>query len=79
MCALNPLELVHSDLCYINKPSLVGARYVLTFINDLSCFTWVYFLENKSHIFEGVKEFRALDENKCGRPVKCLRSENGGE
>ena len=34
--ASNLLELVHSDLCCINKPSLIGARYVLTFIDDLS-------------------------------------------
>ena len=25
------LELVHSDLCYMNKPSLEGARYNLIF------------------------------------------------
>ena len=29
--ALNPLDLVHSDPCCINKPSLVGTRYVRTF------------------------------------------------
>jgi hypothetical protein len=28
------LELVHSDLCSMNKPFLAGARYVLTFIDD---------------------------------------------
>ena len=75
----NPLELVHSDICCINKPSLVGVRYVLTFIDDLSYYTWVYFLKNKSHVFEIFKDFRALDEKKCGRPVKCFRFDNGGE
>ena len=77
--AQKPLELVHSDLCCINNPSLVGARYILTLINDLSRFTWVYFLNNKSHIFEKFKEFRALTEKKYGRPIKCLRSNNGGK
>ena len=60
----NPLELVHSDLCCINKPSLAGARYVITFIDHLSCYTWVYLLKNKSHAFERL-EFRALAKNQC--------------
>jgi hypothetical protein len=40
-----------------------GARYILTFIDDLSCFTWVYFLKNKNLVFEKFKEFRAFAEN----------------
>jgi hypothetical protein len=77
--AQNPLEIIHNDLCCINQPSLVGAKYILTFIDDLSRFTWVYFLKNKSHVFEKFKEFRALDEKQCGQPIKCLRYDNGGE
>ena len=72
----NPLELVHGDLCCINKPSLVGARYILTFIDYLSRFIYVYFLKNKSHVFEKFRKFRALDERQCGWLVKCLRSNN---
>ena len=78
-CESNPLELVHSDLCYINKPSLASARYVLTFIDDLSHYSWVYVLNKKSHVFEIFKEFRELDEKQCGRPINCLGSKNGGE
>jgi hypothetical protein len=59
--ALNPLDLVHGDLCCIIYPSLEGARCVLIFIDDLSCYTWVYFLKYKSDVFEIFKEFRELD------------------
>jgi hypothetical protein len=51
----------------------------LTFIDDLSHFTWVFFLKNKNLVFEKFKEFQAFAEKKCGRPIKCLRSNNGGE
>ena len=61
-CASNLFELVHSDLRYIKKPSLLGVRYVLIFIDDLSCYTCVYFLNNTSHVFKRFKEFRALAE-----------------
>ena len=77
--ASNILELVHSDICYINNHSLVGARYVLKYIDDVSYYTWVYLLKNKSHVFEQFKEFRTLDEKQCGQPVKCFISNNGGE
>jgi hypothetical protein len=53
--AHNPLEVVHSDIFYINHPSLAGVKYSLTFIDDLSRFTWVYFLKNKSHVFENLR------------------------
>jgi hypothetical protein len=30
-----------------SPPSLTSARYVLTFIDDFSRYTWVYLLKNK--------------------------------
>jgi hypothetical protein len=53
----NLLELVHSDVCYINLSSLEGARNILTFIDNFSHFTWVFFLKNKKLVFEKLKEF----------------------
>ena len=42
--AKNVLELVHSDLCSpINPSSNGGKRYIITFIDDFSRYTWVYF------------------------------------
>jgi transposase InsO family protein len=77
--AQNLLELVQSYVCCINLPSLAGARYILTFIDDFCCFTWVFFLKSKNLVFENFKDFNAFDENKCGRPIKFSRSDNGGE
>lgn len=51
-----PQESVHNDICCINKSLLTGATYYLTFIDDLSRFTWAYFLKNWSHVFEKFKE-----------------------
>jgi hypothetical protein len=62
----DPMELIHNDLCTMNQPSLIGARYVLTFIDDFPSILWVYFLKNKDHVFEKFKEFRALSKNQCG-------------
>ena len=47
------LGLIHSD---INKPmpttSMNGSWYVLTFIDDFSRYTWVFFIKKKSEVLE---------------------------
>ena len=42
------LEPIHNDLRCMKKRSLVGAKYIMTFINDFSQFTWVDLLKNKT-------------------------------
>ena len=55
------------------------AKYALTFINDFSRYCWVHFMKHKSEVFGLFKVFKALVENQCGRKLKVLRSDNGGE
>jgi hypothetical protein len=54
--AWTPLEIVHRDLCGpMQTPSLGGSIYFLTFIDDYSRKTWVYFLKHKSETFDKFK------------------------
>lgn len=74
------LELVHTDLWGASPvASLGGSRYYITFIDDSSRKVWVYFLKNKSEVFETFKKWKAMVEIETGLKVKCLRSDNGGE
>ena len=51
------LELVHTDLWGPSPvASLGGSRYYITFIDDLSRKVSVYFLKNKSDVFETFKK-----------------------
>jgi len=53
-----PMKLVHNDLiCFMNMPSLVGVKYILTFIDDFSRFTRVCFLRNKSNALKSSNNF----------------------
>ena len=74
------LELVHTDLW---RPSLVASlessRYYTTFIDDSSKKVWVYFLKNKSDVFETFKKWKAMVEIETDLKVKCLKSDNEGE
>ena len=74
------LELIHSDVCGpIPSTSLSGYEYYVTFIDDYSRKTWIYFLKAKDEVFGKFKEFKALIENHSERRVKALRTKNGRE
>lgn len=74
------LGLVHSDLCGpMPEQSFGGAKYFLTFIDDFSRKTFVYFLKSKVEVFEQFLLFKALVENQTGKKIKVFRSDNGTE
>jgi hypothetical protein len=74
------LELIHSDVCGpMSSTSLSGYVYYVSFIDDYSCKTWVYFLKSKDEVLEKFKEFKALVENLFERKTNILRLDNGGE
>jgi transposase InsO family protein len=74
------LELIHSDICSLmSSTSLSGYVYYVSFIDDYSCKTWVYFLKSKDEVLRKFKEFKALLENLSERKIKILRSDNGEE
>jgi transposase InsO family protein len=59
--------------------SILGSMYYVSFIDDFSCKTWIYFLKTKDEVFSRFQEFKALVENQIGKRIKVLRSDNGGE
>eukprot|EP00253_Pinus_taeda_P015819 PITA_15819 len=78
--ASSPLELVHSDLMGpFPVLSMSKARYVLSFIDDYTRFTWVYFLKLKPEVFQHLNIFKAHAENQFGKHIKILRTDNGME
>lgn len=78
--AKNVLELIHSDICGpINPTSNGNKRYLITFIDDYSRKTWVYFLHEKSETFTAFKSFKTHVEKETGKSIKTLRTDRGGE
>jgi hypothetical protein len=74
------LELIHSDVCGpMPSSSISGYVYYVSFIDDYSRKTWLYFLKPKDEVFSKFKEFKALIENLSKRKIKILRLNNGGE
>ena len=73
------LQLVHSDVCGPMDESLGGKRYFVSFIDDYSRCCAVYFINNKSEVFEKFKEFEASTTNESEQCIGTLRMDNGGE
>ncbi len=58
------MEIVHIDVCGPMRTTSHGrARCFLTFIDDFSRKTHVYFLETKGGTFEKFKQYKALVKN----------------
>jgi hypothetical protein len=68
------LKLIYTDIYGpITPNSYDNHRYFITFIDDFSRRTWVYFLKEKSEVFSIFKKFKVLIENLSGERIKALR------
>nr|CAE02930.3 OSJNBa0014K14.2 [Oryza sativa Japonica Group] len=77
---LAPLELLHSDLCEMNRVLTKGGkRYFMTLIDDATRFYYVYLLKTKDKALDYFKIYKAEVENQLDRKIKRLRSDRGGE
>lgn len=74
------LELVHTDVWGPLKTTAYdGSRFFVTFTDDYSRASMVYFMQRKSEVFEKLKEFVAMAEARHGKRLAKLRADNGGE
>ncbi|MGD7448530.1 hypothetical protein ACQCQC_25880, partial [Ralstonia pseudosolanacearum] len=74
------LDYIHADCWGPSRvPSLGGARYFLSPIDDYSRMVWVFMLKHKSEAFKTFRQWKTLVENQTSRKVKRLRTDNGLE
>ncbi|TMW55192.1 hypothetical protein Poli38472_013954 [Pythium oligandrum] len=74
------LEVIYSDVMGpMRVPSLGKARYAVTFVDDFSRLTMIYFMKSKSEVLVRFKAYKAWIENQLNCLIKCIRTDNGGE
>ena len=62
------LGLIHSDnYGPMSRRALTGGEYFVTFIDEHSRKTWIYFLKTNDEVFDRFREFKALVENMTGK------------
>ena len=57
---------------------LGGCPYYITFVDDFTRMTWVYFLKHKSEALEKFIEFKQLVKTELNVYIKFLRSHSSG-
>ncbi|OMO88956.1 Integrase, catalytic core [Corchorus capsularis] len=73
-------DLVHIDIWGDNyAPTFKGDTYFLTIVYDLSRFTWVFLMKNKSEARVIVQNFVALAKVQFNAEVRCIKTDNGQE
>ncbi|WVZ93263.1 hypothetical protein U9M48_039258 [Paspalum notatum var. saurae] len=80
MSTCRPLELLHMDIFGpTTYESIGGNSYCLVIVDDFSRFSWVFFLHDKSSVFDTSKSFAILAQNQFENDIKKVRSDNGLE
>ncbi len=75
-----PLQLVHSDVWGPTPiTSINGTRYYVSFIDDLSKFTWFFPLKHKSQVLSTFMHFKSTIETLLNHKLKVIRIDCGGE
>jgi hypothetical protein len=65
--------MIHMDLFGpVTYISICGNKYGLVIIDDYSCFTWVFFLQDKSETQEVLKKFLKKTQNEFDAKVKKI-------
>ena len=73
-------EEIHSDLWGKAPVESINRKlYYISFTDDYSRYTNIYFLYGKDEAFESYKAYEAWLLNQYGAKIKCLRSDRGGE
>jgi transposase InsO family protein len=71
---------VHGDLCGPVTPATPGGqRYFLMLIDNLFRYMWVVLLGSKGEVADAIRRAHAAAEVECGRKMRRLRTDNGGE
>ncbi|CAN1240915.1 Retrovirus-related Pol polyprotein from transposon RE2 [Linum perenne] len=74
-----PFSIVHSDIWGPTNPTLSGARWFITFIDDHSRTTWTYLMKQKSEAAAIFQTFYTTVLTQFDTKIQVLRSDNAKE
>jgi len=78
--SIKPFALIHCDIWSpYRHPSISGARFFLTIVDDFSCFTWIFLMRHKSETQSIQKIFFRYVFTQFETHIKIFRSDNRGE
>jgi transposase InsO family protein len=80
MMTEQPGQLHHMNIVSPSRVRSMGGKwYVLVIIDNYSCYSWVFFLENKDEVFEHFWSLALRLNNEHPNRLKVIHSDNGTE
>jgi transposase InsO family protein len=80
MSTSNAFELLHMDLFRpTTYTSIGGNKYGFVIVDGFTRYTWVFFLIDKSDVFDTFKKFIKRVQNEFETTIKKVRSDNESE
>jgi transposase InsO family protein len=80
MSTSKAFELLYMDLFGpTTYTSIGGNKYIFVIVDDYTRYTWVFFLYDKSDVYDLFKSFVKKVQNKFETTIKTIRSNNGSE
>jgi transposase InsO family protein len=80
MSTSKAFELLHMDLFGpTTYTSIGGNKYGFVIVDDYTRYTWVFFLYDKSDVYDLFKSFVKRVQNEFETTIKKIRSDNGSE
>ena len=76
--SINLLEIIYTDICCPDMDAN-SLKYFITFIDYYSRYMYLYLLRSKDEALNAFKVFKAKVKNQCGKHIKIVRSDRGGE
>ena len=72
----SPFKLVHTDVWGPSRiASNLGLRYFVTFIDDVSRFTWLFLMKSQVELFSVFQKFFAKIRNQFNTCIRILRND----
>ena len=56
-----------------------SSRYFVIFVDDFSCYTWVFLIKSHSELLDIYRTFAKMVETQFSKPIKDFRSDNALE
>ena len=74
-----PFKIIHCDIWgRYRHPSLFGAHYFLTIVDDYTRFTWIFLMRYKNEAQSLLKRFFSYVFTQFKSRIKTFRTDNGG-
>ena len=72
-------DVIHTDVMVFEKMSLGGNYYCVSFIDEKTRFSWVYFMKTKDEVLDKFLIFRKMFKTQFKFNFKRINCDGGGE